>query len=215
MTSYHANQLIATAKKQYNQIRFTQTGWREIWWQCLFHLYQQHDFNAPDHVVFSYFDFITHQHIMLATCQCGNWFCAGCRQWVNNMFFICYNFSCYILTCNCDQKVMMKAKTIIHQYRNFIIVNKTMWFINLADMHFKKIIKTNFSVVLEHSHNVCYVVFIFIWFYFLMSSIVNFDLIQVMLLSRKNLMKVWRLSTTVMILNEFGSQTKCDLYIFN
>ncbi len=40
-------------------------------------------------------------------------------------------------------------------------------FNRIAEMQFKKTIKTHYEVVLEHSHDVNYVVFIFIMFYFI------------------------------------------------
>ncbi len=75
--------------------------------------------------------------------------------------------------------MLMNTKTMPQQVKNITMVYWTMWFNNIAGMQFKKTTKTNYAVVLEHSQNVCFPVFInFIMSYFWISDIVNFYLSQ-------------------------------------
>ncbi len=57
------------------------------------------------------------------------------------------------------QKMKMKM--------NFMKVYKETWFNRTAVMPMKPTIQTHYAVVLEHSHSVRYVVFIFIVFYWI------------------------------------------------
>ncbi len=99
------------------------------------------------------FVFITHQHIKLTIPLVWN----RVLYWIynvglHNIIILIQKLFCHILTCHCDQKLLIKAKTITQQVKNIMMVSMTMKLNNIAGMPFNKTTKTNNTVVYEHLH---------------------------------------------------------------
>ncbi len=59
------------------------------------------------------------------------------KMGVNYINILYSTTSCHILTCNCEQKLMMKTKPITKQLQNIKMIYKKIWFNNIAGMQFK------------------------------------------------------------------------------